>query len=88
MNVLNDLRDGFVHQFGSFAEQDGALYFQSAFIDQFFGNISIRALKANDDRDFNIADALISINNALGYTIATYNTTKDIDEDGFHFWIF
>ncbi len=62
--------------------------FETGVVDQFFGFDGIGALEAHNDRDVNVSNVFVGIHNSLGHAVATHDTTKNIDENGFYFRIF
>src|SRR5579871_2963703 len=75
---------GFVDQGRRFAQQDGALNFESAFSDELLGLFGIGALQPDNDRHLDIADGLVGVDDTLRHPVAANDAAEDIDEDGFY----
>src|SRR5690606_41224522 len=56
--------------------------------DLLFGFFCIGALQAHNNGHGNVANGLVGVNYPLGYTVATYNAAKDVDQDGLYFRVF
>lgn len=78
----------FLHQFSCFAEQYGRLHFQTAVLYQFLCCFGVGALQAHNDRNVDVAQFVVSLDNTCRYPVAANDAAEYVDEDGFYIGVF
>jgi hypothetical protein len=65
-------------------QRHSAQHLQAAVVDQLLRLDGVGALQANDDGDFDVADVLVGIHDALCYAVAAHDAAEDVHQDGLH----
>src|SRR5690625_639229 len=74
---------GGCHLLRRLLQQNSRLDFEAALLEDGLAFLGVRALKPNNQRNVDI-NVLRRLDHTVGHTVASYDATKNIDQDGFN----